>query len=80
MSDYLQLHGLQQARLLCPYTISLSLIKLMSIALVMLSNHLTLCRPLLLLPLIFLHQDLFQGVSYSHHVAKILQLQHQFCQ
>ena len=35
------------------YTISLSLIKLMSIELVMLSNHLTLCCPLLLLPSIF---------------------------
>ena len=42
------------------YTISLSLIKLMSIGLVMLSNHLTLCRPLLLLPSIFLHQCPFQ--------------------
>ena len=34
-------------------TISQSLLKLMSIELVMLSNHLILCRPLLLLPLIF---------------------------
>ena len=34
-------------------TISWSLLKLMSIELVMLSNHLILCHPLLLLPLIF---------------------------
>ena len=35
------------------FTISQSLLKLMSIELVMLSNHLILCRPLLLLPSIF---------------------------
>ena len=35
------------------FTISLSLLKLMSIKSVMPSNHLILCRPLLLLPLIF---------------------------
>ena len=35
------------------FTISLSLLKLMSIKLVMLSNHLILCCPLLLLPSIF---------------------------
>ena len=35
------------------FTISQSLIKLMSIELVMSSNHLILCRPLLLLPSIF---------------------------
>ena len=46
---------------------------------VMPSNHLILCRPLLLLPSIFLSQDLFQWVSSSHQVAKVLefQLQHQ---
>ena len=36
----------------CPFAISQSLLKLMSLELV-LSNHLTLCRPLLLLPSIF---------------------------
>ena len=36
------------------FTISLSLLQLMSIESVMLSNHLILCRPLLLLPSIFL--------------------------
>ena len=35
------------------FTISWSLVKLMSIELVMLSNHLILCHPLLLLPSIF---------------------------
>ena len=35
------------------FTISLSLLKLMSIELVMLPNHLTLCHPLLLLPSVF---------------------------
>ena len=40
------------ARLLCP-PLSLSLLKVMSIESVMLSNHLILCCPLLLLPLIF---------------------------
>ena len=44
-------------------------------------KHLILCRPLLLLPSIFpsLHQGLFQWVSSSHEVAKVLelQLQHQ---
>ena len=42
-------------------TNSRSLLKLMSIKSVMLSNHLILCRPLLLLPSIFpSHQGLFQ--------------------
>ena len=36
-----------------PFTISQSLLKLMSIELIMSSNHLKLCRPLLLLPSIF---------------------------
>ena len=41
-------------------TTSQSLLKLMSIELVMSSNHLILHRPLLLPPSIFLHQGLFQ--------------------
>ena len=40
-------------------TNSQSLLKLMSIKLVMPSNHLTLCRPLLLLPSIFLSIRVF---------------------
>ena len=51
MSNSLGLHGLQQISL--SFTISQSLLKLMSIELVMSSNHLILCRPLLLLPSIF---------------------------
>ena len=53
MSDSLQPHGLQQARLPCPFTNSWSLLKLMSIELVIPSNHFILCYPLLLLPSIF---------------------------
>ena len=59
-------------------TNSRSLLKLMSIKLVMLSNHLILCRPL---PTFNLSQDqgLFKWTSSSHQVAKALefQLQHQ---
>ena len=51
MSNSLGLHGLQQISL--SFTISQSLLKLMSIELVMSSNHLILCRPLLLLPSTF---------------------------
>jgi len=46
MSHSLQPHGLQHARL--PGFLSRSLLKLMSIELVMPSNHLILCHPLLL--------------------------------
>ena len=51
--------------------------KPMSTVSVMPSNHLILCRPLLLL--LSQHQGLFQWVSSSHQVAKVLefQLQHQ---
>ena len=63
------------------FTISQSLLKLMSIESVMSSNHLTLCCPLLLLPSVFpsLLQDLSQWVGSLHQVAKVLghQLQHQ---
>ena len=52
VSDSLQPHGLQHARLLCPVTISQSLLKLTSIELMMPSNYLVLCIPLLL-PSIF---------------------------
>ena len=60
------------------FTISQSLLKLMSIESVMLSNHLILCHPLLLLPsIVSQHQGLFQWVGSSHQVAKILKLQQQ---
>ena len=51
--DSLRPHGLQQARPPCPITNSQSLLKLMSIELVMPSSHLILCHPLLLPPPIF---------------------------
>ena len=45
------------------FTVSWSLLKLMSIESVMPSNHLILCRPLLLLPLIFPSIRVFSSVS-----------------
>ena len=61
------------------FTISWILLTLMYIESVMPSNHLILCCPLLLRPSIFPSMSLFQWVSSSHQVAKILelQLQHQ---
>ena len=49
VSKSLRPHGLQHARLQS-FTVSCSLLKLMSIESVIPSNHLILCRPLLLLP------------------------------
>ena len=51
MSNSLQPHGLQHARFPCPL-LSEGSLRFMSIELVMPPNHLILCRPLLLLPLI----------------------------
>ena len=61
-----------------PFTIFWSLPKLMSIELVMLSNHLALCHPLLLLPSIFPSMRVFSN-ELALQVAKglELQLQHQ---
>ena len=50
MSDSLRPHGLKHARPPYPIANSWSLPKFMSIELVMPSNHLILCHPLLLLP------------------------------
>ena len=60
-------------------TISWSLLRFMFIELMMLSNHLIFCHPLLLLPSIFPSISLFQSVMGSSQVAKVLelQLQHQ---
>ena len=60
------------------FTISLSLFKFMSIESVMLSNHLILCRPLLLLPSIFPSIRVSSSDSL-YQVPKVLelQLQHQ---
>ena len=67
-------HVLQCIKLLL--TISLSLLKLMSVESMMTSNHLILCHPLLLLPSIFpQHQGLFQWLSSLHQVVKLLELQ-----
>ena len=64
MSDSVQPHGLQPARLPCPsLTISRSLLKLMSIESVMPSNHLILCCHLLLLPSIFPSIRVFSNES-----------------
>ena len=61
------------------FTISRSLLKLMSTESVMPSNHLILCRPLLLLPSIFPSIMVFSSELTLHQVAKVLefQLQHQ---
>ena len=63
MSDSLRLHGLQHAMLPCP---SWSLLKIMSIVLVMSSNHLILCHPLSLLPSIFPSIRVFFNKSALH--------------
>ena len=67
----------QQAPL--PITSYRSLLKLMSIELVMPSNHLTLCHLLLLLPSILPSIRVFSNELAPHQVAKVLkfQLQHQ---
>ena len=65
----------------CSVTNTQRLLKLMSFELLMPSNHLILCPPLLLLPSIFPNIRVFskESVSSSHQVAKVLelQLQHQ---
>ena len=64
MSDCLQPHGLQLARLL--FTISWSSLKLMSIESVMPANHHIFCHPLLLLPSIFPSIRVFSSESALH--------------
>ena len=62
-------------------TNSQSLLKLMSIELMIPYNYFILCWPLLLSS-ISQHQGVFRWVSFSHQVAKVLelQLQHQYFQ
>ena len=48
------------------FTISWSLLKLMSVELMMQSNHLIPCQPLLLLPSIFLSMRIFSNESALH--------------
>ena len=61
----LQPPGLQHVRFPCP-SLSSSLLKLMSIKLMMPSNHLILCRPLFLLPSIFPSIRVFFNESALH--------------
>ena len=61
MSDSLQSHGLQHARPPCPSPIPE--FKLLSTELVMPSNHLILCRPLLLLSSVFPSIRVFSNES-----------------
>ena len=66
MSSSFQAHGLQHAVLLCPSPNSWSLLKFMSIELMMPSNHLILCHPLFLLPSIFPSIRVFSNESALH--------------
>ena len=65
MTDSLQPQGLQNTRLLCP-PLSPSLLKFRSIESMILSNHLILCCPLLLLPSIFPSIRVFSNESALH--------------
>ena len=66
MSDSLQLHELGAHQASLSFTISRSLLKLMSIESAMPSNCLILCCPLLLLPLIFPSIRVFSSKSAAH--------------
>ena len=63
MSDSLQPHGLQHSRLSLSITNFRSLLKLMSIELVMPSNHLILCH---ILPSVFSSIRIFSSESVLH--------------
>ena len=65
VSDSLQPRGLQHARLLCPSPTPRAYSNL-SIKLVMPSNHLILCHPLLLSPSIFASIRVFSKESFLH--------------
>ena len=78
--SWVQLFATQWAAAQPSFTISLSLLGLMSVESVMPSNHLILCCPLLLPPSIFPQIRVFsQWVGSWHQMAKVLelQLQHQ---
>ena len=67
VSDYLQPHGTQDARLPCPSpTPRAYAVRLVSIKSVMPSNHLILCRPLLLTPSILPSIRVFSDESVLH--------------
>ena len=63
VSNSLQLHGLQHNQASLSITNFRSLLKLISVESVMLSNHLILRHPLLLLPSIFPSTRVFSNVS-----------------
>ena len=63
MSDYLRPHGLQHTRPPCPSPTPGACSNSTSIESVILSNHLILCRPLLLLPSIFPSIRVFSNES-----------------
>ena len=65
VSDSLWPHGLKHPRLPCASP-SQSILKLMSVELVMPSNHLIFCRPLLLPPSIFPSIRVFPNESVLH--------------
>ena len=73
MSDSLPPHELGAHQDPRSLTVSRSLLRFMAIESVMLSNHLILCHPILLLPSTF-PSSLFQWISSSHQVAKVLEL------
>ena len=76
LSDYLQPHELQHSRPPClSPSPGVHPNSLMSIESVMLSSHLILCCPLLLVPPIPPSISLFQWVNSSHEVAKVLEFQ-----
>ena len=66
MSNSLRPHGLQYARLPCPPPTPRVYSKFMSIESMMPSNHLILCRPLLLPPSIFPSIRVFSNESALH--------------
>ena len=66
MSDSVWPCELQHFMFPCPFTISLSLLKLMPIESVMPSNHLILCYPLLFPPSIFPSIRVFSSESVLH--------------
>ena len=66
MSDSLQPHGPAAPQASLSFTTSQSLLKIMSIESVMLSNHLIVCHPLLLLPSIFLSIRVLSNQSALH--------------
>ena len=66
MPDSLQPQGLQHTRLPCPSVSPWSLLKLIPIESVILSNNLILCHPLLFLPSLFLSIRVFSNESALH--------------